>query len=305
MKFTFIDEQSPSSRLIYIYLMAMGKLFGHMDDFEFTTPSMSFPKEVILDMLTSSYKLLISVVNKKLQSKLLKDIANEAMECLTHLHTKNSRTNYFDNRVFCGSSESTETSFSLLSVSGIEKYINKVPFVVPFNIRYERFKLSLGNYLSYDHYNQTYIQIKRGRELEDAYEQLKAFDMSRPFHITFTSQNGVKEVGVDAGGLLKEFIIRVMKDAFSPKRGLFIETITREMIPNPDFKGEGHYYVFVGKLVAKAILNSTLVPVKLSSCLINLMLGRRNTIEDLRFIDKTFYTNLMKLKHSSEDIAPL
>lgn len=44
---------------------------------------------------------------------------------------------------------------------------------------------------------------------------------------------GSPEAGIDGGGLLKEFLDTLVKEAFSPARGLFVETPAHALYPNP------------------------------------------------------------------------
>jgi ubiquitin-protein ligase E3 C len=51
--------------------------------------------------------------------------------------------------------------------------------------------------------------------------------------VRFINEFGIDEVGIDGGGITKEFIMRVISQAFDPQLGLFLECRERTMIPNP------------------------------------------------------------------------
>lgn len=50
----------------------------------------------------------------------------------------------------------------------------------------------------------------------------------------FFNEQGLEEEGIDGGGLIKEFINRVLKSAFSEVYGLFYENSQNELLPNPE-----------------------------------------------------------------------
>jgi ubiquitin-protein ligase E3 C len=55
------------------------------------------------------------------------------------------------------------------------------------------------------------VEIRRGQEFQSAYQQIGNKNLRKPFKIVFVNQFGMKELGVDAGGLKKEFLNRVLK----------------------------------------------------------------------------------------------
>lgn len=55
------------------------------------------------------------------------------------------------------------------------------------------------------------------------------------------------------GGPTKEFLSRACRQVFHPKFGMFIETPTKEVIPNPHNRFQPDHYEFAGQLVAKAM----------------------------------------------------
>jgi hypothetical protein len=62
-----------------------------------------------------------------------------------------------------------------------------------------------------DNYHGKNIKIRRNHEFVDAFEQLKKRNLRKSFRITFINQLGFEEKGIDAGGLKKEFLNRVLK----------------------------------------------------------------------------------------------
>lgn len=66
---------------------------------------------------------------------------------------------------------------------------------------------------------------------------------------------GLDEVGIDGGGIFREFLSELLKTAFDPTRGFFLLTRENTLYPNPgahliaeDY--QTHYY-FVGRMLGK------------------------------------------------------
>ena len=55
------------------------------------------------------------------------------------------------------------------------------------------------------------VEVRRGEEFQSAFGQIRNHNLRKPFKIVFVNQFGMKELGVDAGGLKKEFLNRVLK----------------------------------------------------------------------------------------------
>lgn len=66
-----------------------------------------------------------------------------------------------------------------------------------------------GDWLYYN--KEERAVLRRGYEFDDAFNQLKNKDLRRRFKIVFVNIFGEEEIGVDAGGLTKEFLDRVLK----------------------------------------------------------------------------------------------
>ena len=64
------------------------------------------------------------------------------------------------------------------------------------------------------------VEIRRGYEFNDAFHQCYSLELRNKYIIVFTNQ-GLPEPGVDGGGIIKEFLNRVIKTAFDPLYGLF------------------------------------------------------------------------------------
>lgn len=58
----------------------------------------------------------------------------------------------------------------------------------------------------------------------DAYDACAYKDLRKKYKIVFFNEQGLEEEGIDGGGIIKEFINRVLKSSFSSIYGMFYET---------------------------------------------------------------------------------
>lgn len=63
------------------------------------------------------------------------------------------------------------------------------------------------------------IVIRRDHIVEDGFRQLNALGprLKSSIHVSFVSESGLPEAGLDYGGLSKEFLTDISKAAFSPE----------------------------------------------------------------------------------------
>lgn len=65
-------------------------------------------------------------------------------------------------------------------------------------------------------------------------------------------------------------------------------------------------YEFVGKLIGKAVYESINIEQKFAEPFLNLLIGRKNTFEDLKFIDKEIYRSMVQVRRmNSNDLQIL
>jgi ubiquitin-protein ligase E3 C len=58
-------------------------------------------------------------------------------------------------------------------------------------------------------------------------------ELKRTVRIQFVNEHGLPEAGVDGGGLFKDFLDNLAKEAFDPRVGLFLATAEQRLYPNP------------------------------------------------------------------------
>jgi ubiquitin-protein ligase E3 C len=93
----------------------------------------------------------------------------------------------------------------------LRKIVELCPFLLPIDTRFLVFRdLMRSEFHEYGHGDRN-ITVHRGREFEDAMAQLYHRDIKGRLHIRFINQFGKDEIGMDAGGLTKEFLTRIFK----------------------------------------------------------------------------------------------
>lgn len=80
-------------------------------------------------------------------------------------------------------------------------------------------------------------------------------------HVQLVNAAGLDEVGIDGGGIFREFLSELLKTGFDPNRGFFSYTVDRLLYPNPqssvlDDTFSKHYY-FLGRMLGKVYFLKT------------------------------------------------
>jgi hypothetical protein len=183
------------------------------------------------------------------------------------------------------------------------------PHMLPFALRAEFMRCFMANdrRLRGVQRVKAGFKIRRSRLLDDSYLQIMGLVdttvLRARFHIEFLDDYGRAEAGIDAGGVFKEFIDLVAKRVFDPNLGLFRKTEsqggflypspTAEKLFGPEWRVA---FRFAGRVIAKAIYEGVLLPVRLAPFSLNAILGRGCTIDDLRLLDEEHYRSLLRLK---------
>ena len=161
-------------------------------------------------------------------------------------------------------------------------------------------------------------KIRRDELYNDSMDQLNKLGrrLKKKIQVTFISQHGQAEAGIDGGGLFKEFLDDLMKDAFDPEAirdglggPIFVESSLQTLAVNARLKASHAtlvHYQFLGRVLGKAVYESILVEPQFCLPFLNQLLGQHNTIDDLKNVDPVYYKHLSALhKMSSQEIESL
>ncbi|CDW95491.1 hypothetical protein [Sporisorium scitamineum] len=198
--------------------------------------------------------------------------------------------------------------------------LNNVPFMIPFDVRVQIFRQfvqidAVENGIYEGRYQRRRaVQIRRGHVAQDGFARLAPLgaNLKKPLEIVFIDQFGRPEAGIDGGGLFKEFLTSLVREAFDTNRGLWKATDAQELYPNPHTyatSGEQlEWYEFLGRVIGKALYEGILVDAKFAGFFLSKMLGKQSFLDDLGSIDtldKELYKGLISLKNYQGNVEDL
>ncbi|XP_038686154.1 E3 ubiquitin-protein ligase UPL7 isoform X2 [Tripterygium wilfordii] len=156
------------------------------------------------------------------------------------------------------------------------------------------------------------IVVRRGHIVEDGFRQLNSLGskLKSSIHVSFVSECGLPEAGLDYGGLSKEFLTDLSKAAFAPEYGIFSQTSTSDglLIPNAAAKylENGMQMIeFLGRIVGKALYEGILLDYSFSHVFVQKILGRYSFLDELSTLDPELYRNLLYVKQYEDDVKDL
>mmetsp|Transcript_1456 Transcript_1456/g.1955 ORF Transcript_1456/g.1955 Transcript_1456/m.1955 type:complete len:1097 (+) Transcript_1456:122-3412(+) len=155
------------------------------------------------------------------------------------------------------------------------------------------------------------VEIRRDSMYKDSMSQLNGLGrrLKSKVQVTMINKHGAHEAGIDGGGVFKEFIDDLISEAFLNKGNvedapkLFSVTPLQTLAVNMDVANVSDrtaHYEFLGRVLGKAVYESILVEPQFCLPFLNQLLGKLNSLEDLKNYDPEFYINLTKLRTMSE-----
>ncbi|KAE9287084.1 E3 ubiquitin-protein ligase [Phytophthora fragariae] len=200
-----------------------------------------------------------------------------------------------------------------------------IPQVLSFNDRVQLFqklledgKAQLGNIR--DEFSRALqVRVKRDEIVDHSFdffqkvcETVSPAALKSRIKVTFINEQGLEEAGIDGGGVFKEYMDNLTKNAFSPEYGFFLATDEQLLYPNSgaryivDTRKEAlDRYRFLGRVLAKAVYENILVEPQFAAFFLNKLLGKFNYIDDLHSLDPELYKSLMHLKHYEGNVEDL
>ena len=187
--------------------------------------------------------------------------------------------------------------------------LERVPFVLPFALRVRilRHLVALDRRSLADLPHQWIrCTIKRDRVVEDSYMELNKYgsELRHTIQVSFVNHEGLTEAGIDGGGLFKEFVNTLSRQAFNPNYGLFCQTADGLLYPSPQAETAHPWqqsldhlrlFEFLGRIVGKAIYEGILVELRLAPFFLRRMLGQSLHFDDLRSLDPELHRYYKRL----------
>jgi len=156
------------------------------------------------------------------------------------------------------------------------------------------------------------MNVRRGFLLGDSVDAVMSLsrkDLRKLWRFEF-----IGEMGIDAGGLAREWFQLVTEEIFDPDMGLWQSSSANQMCmevnPASEYCCEDHliYYRFLGRVMGKALFDRQLVAGHMVGYIYKHILGWPVTFGDLAMVDDEYY-NLLKqlqtLATSGEDLSML
>ncbi|KAI9246715.1 hypothetical protein BDA99DRAFT_592324 [Phascolomyces articulosus] len=196
--------------------------------------------------------------------------------------------------------------------------LNNIPFVIPFEQRVEIFRMFVQNdrrrnALDSFHFIRpaAEVTIRRDHVFEDGFDELYKLgpDLKKKISIGFVDEFGLQEAGIDGGGVFKEFLTSLGREAFDTNYGLFRATPDQLLYPNPSEYATGSsqlaYFEFLGLIIGKAVYEGILLDVAFAEFFLKKCLGGMNYLDDLPSLDPELYNGLIAVKNFQGNVEDL
>ena len=175
------------------------------------------------------------------------------------------------------------------------------------------------------------VTIRRDALYSDSKQRLNSLGkrLRKKVQVTFVNKHGQQEAGIDGGGVFKEFLDDLITDGFLPETikdesgdqdddddsvvethpDFFSVTPLQTLKVNTDLDGNEAIlsnYEFLGRVLGKAIYEQILVEPQFCLPFLNKLLGKQNSLDDLKNLDPEYYKNLKSLRHmTAQEIKDL
>ena len=142
------------------------------------------------------------------------------------------------------------------------------------------------------------IKISRENCLEESIKEIEKVNLWKEVKISF---NG--EVSYDAGGLFREWFIILIEELEKKEMNLFEKSENDEIsyVFNKNLNETSFwsfkYFEFIGKLMAKSIIDNITINLSFNILIYKLILEEKVLFEDLKNIDTYLYSSLLSLKN--------
>ncbi|XP_014243563.1 E3 ubiquitin-protein ligase Nedd-4 isoform X2 [Cimex lectularius] len=177
-----------------------------------------------------------------------------------------------------------------------------VPYSRDYKRKYEYLKTQLRKPTNVP--NKLEIKVRRHAILEDSY-RIITNNASRPDLLkTKLWVEFEGEVGLDYGGLAREWFFLLSKEMFNPYYGLFeysaMDNYTLQINPNSGLCNEEHlnYFKFIGRIAGLAVYHGKLLDAFFIRPFYKMMLGKNIELKDMESVDSEYYNSLLWIKEN-------
>ncbi|XP_052755974.1 E3 ubiquitin-protein ligase Nedd-4 isoform X2 [Galleria mellonella] len=176
-----------------------------------------------------------------------------------------------------------------------------VPYSRDYKRKYEYLKSQLRKPSNVP--NKFEIKVRRNSILEDSYRIITSVNrielLKTKLWVEFES-----EVGLDYGGLAREWFFLLSKEMFNPYYGLFeysaMDNYTLQINPNSGVCNEEHlsYFKFIGRVAGMAVYHGKLLDAFFIRPFYKMMLSKPIELQDMESVDLEYYNSLIYIKEN-------
>jgi len=216
------------------------------------------------------------------------------------------------------SNEMNKTTLTLGGSTRAKLVLTTLPQVIPFELRaamYSNQLHAMRSTAATAMLSRLDLTVRRDMLFEDAQRGLakhfrglapsqQATLLKQRMRISFVDVHGRAELGIDGGGLFKEFVDEVNKKAFEHnwnttpgEKQLYpadTHLLSAAEVSSQDF-------TFMGQMLGLAMFNMISVEPVFANFFLKKLLGQRPEIDDLYSLDPELYTHLMSLRTADDD----
>ncbi|KAF7818710.1 E3 ubiquitin-protein ligase UPL7 [Senna tora] len=323
--------------LLHIFCATYSHLLLVLDDIEFYEKQVPFKLEKQRRIASMLNTLVYNGLSQGI-SQQNRPLMDTAIRCLHLMYERNCRHQFCPPELWLSPARKSRPPIAVatriheaasvnlrsddsLAVPSMGSVITTTPHVFPFEERVEMFRefikmdkasRKMAGEISEPGSRAIEIVVRRGHIVEDGFRQLNSLGprLKSSIHVSFVSECGLPEAGLDYGGLSKEFLTDISKAAFAPEYGLFSQTSTsdRLLIPNSSarYLDNGLQMIeFLGRVVGKALYEGILLDYSFSHVFVQKLLGRYSFLDELSTLDPELYRNLVYVKHFDGDVKDL
>ncbi|KAK9872347.1 hypothetical protein WA026_017806 [Henosepilachna vigintioctopunctata] len=207
-----------------------------------------------------------------------------------------------DGRIFFIDHNTRTTQWEDPRLSNPEIAGPAIPYSRDYKRKYEYMKNQLKRPTNVP--NKFEIKVRRRTILEDSYRaimtNLQKVDLLKTkLWIDFEG-----EVGLDYGGLAREWFYLISKEMFNPYYGLFeysaMDNYTLQINPFSGVCNEEHmsYFKFIGRVAGMAVYHGKLLDAFFIRPFYKMMLSKTIDLKDMESVDSEYYKSLLWIKEN-------
>ncbi|XP_046999013.1 E3 ubiquitin-protein ligase Nedd-4 isoform X6 [Schistocerca americana] len=176
-----------------------------------------------------------------------------------------------------------------------------VPYSRDYKRKYEYMKSQLRKPNNVP--NKFEIKVRRQNILEDSYRIISSVNrldlLKTKLWVEFEG-----EVGLDYGGLAREWFFLLSKEMFNPYYGLFeysaMDNYTLQINPFSGLCNEEHlnYFRFIGRIAGMAVYHGKLLDAFFIRPFYKMMLNKPIDLKDMESVDSEYYNSLLWIKEN-------